>query len=107
MTDDERQIRRLVDSRIAASEAGDVPALLALMTDDVVFMTPGRPPFGKSEFAADAELNKDVAARARRDSGDRDHRFTRFDPQLDRGRPDRAGRLAPAHGGLAWRPPPR
>ncbi len=32
MTDDERQIRRLVDSWIAASEAGDVPALLALVT---------------------------------------------------------------------------
>jgi ketosteroid isomerase-like protein len=31
---------------------GDVPALLALMTDDVVFVTPGRPPFGKAEFAA-------------------------------------------------------
>ena len=65
MTDDERQIRRLVDSWIAASEAGDVPALLALMTDDVIFMTPGRPPFGKAEFAADAELNKGVAVDAR------------------------------------------
>ena len=65
MTDDERQIRRLVNSWIAASEAGDVPALLALMTDDVIFMTPGRPPFGKAEFAADAELNKGVAVDAR------------------------------------------
>jgi uncharacterized protein (TIGR02246 family) len=65
MTDDERQIRRLVDSWIAASKAGDVPALLALMTDDVIFMTPGRPPFGKAEFAADAERNKGVAVDAR------------------------------------------
>ena len=65
MTDDERQVRRLVDSWIAASEAGDVPALLALMTDDVIFMTPGRPPFGKAEFAADAEHNKGVAVHAR------------------------------------------
>ncbi len=55
MTDDERKIRHLVYSWIAASEAGDVPGLLALMTDDVIFMTPGRPPFGKAEFAADAE----------------------------------------------------
>ncbi len=55
MTDDERQIRHLVDSWIAASEAGDIPGLLALMTDDVIIMTPGRPPFGKAEFTADAE----------------------------------------------------
>jgi uncharacterized protein (TIGR02246 family) len=58
MTDDECQIRHLVDSWIAASEAGDVPRLLELMTDDVIFMTPGRPPFGKAEFAADAESAK-------------------------------------------------
>ena len=45
----------LSTSWIAASEAGDVPGLLALMTDDVIIMTPGRPPFGKAEFAADAE----------------------------------------------------
>ncbi len=45
--------------------AGDVPGLLALMTDDVIFMTPGRPPFGKAEFAADAERNKGVAVDAR------------------------------------------
>jgi uncharacterized protein (TIGR02246 family) len=65
MTDDEREIRRLVDSWIAASEAGDVPGLLKLMTDDVIFMTLGRPPFGKAEFAADAERNKGVAVDAR------------------------------------------
>ena len=41
--------------RIAASKAGDVPALMDLMTDDVIFMTPGRPPFGRAEFAADAD----------------------------------------------------
>jgi uncharacterized protein (TIGR02246 family) len=64
MTDDEREIRRLVDSWIAASEAGDVPGLLKLMTDDVIFMTPGRPPFGKAEFAADAERNPGVAVDA-------------------------------------------
>jgi uncharacterized protein (TIGR02246 family) len=58
MTDNERQIRELVESWIAASKAGDVPSLLQLMTDDVIFMTPGRPPFGKAEFAADAESAK-------------------------------------------------
>ena len=35
-----------------ASAAGDLPAVLDLMTDDVVFMVPGREPFGKEAFAA-------------------------------------------------------
>ena len=61
MTDDARQIRELIDSWIAASNAGDVPALMDMMTDDVIFMTPGRPPFGKTEFAADSERVKGAA----------------------------------------------
>src|SRR5271154_4019967 len=65
MTDDTRPIRELIDSWIAASNAGDVPALMDVMTDDVVFMTPGRPPFGKAEFAADSERVKGVAIDAR------------------------------------------
>jgi uncharacterized protein (TIGR02246 family) len=65
MTDDERQIRELVRSWIAASNARDLPKLMDLMTDDVVFMTPGRPPFGKAEFAADSERMKGVAIDAR------------------------------------------
>ena len=67
MTDDVRQIRELVDSWIAASNAGDLPALMKMMTDDVVFMTPGRPPFGKAEFAADSERMKGIAIHARAD----------------------------------------
>jgi uncharacterized protein (TIGR02246 family) len=39
---------------MAASKASDTPAVLSLMTDDVVFMVPGREPFGKAEFAANA-----------------------------------------------------
>ena len=62
---DERQIRQLVDSWIAASKAHDLPALMGMMTDDVVFMTPGRAPFGKAEFAADSEHVKGVAIEAR------------------------------------------
>ena len=65
MTDDARQIRELVNSWIAASKAGDLPALMDMMTDDVLFMTPGRPPFGKAEFAADSERMKGVAIDAR------------------------------------------
>ncbi len=52
MTDDERAIRNLVETWMAASKAGDLPTVLSLMADDVVFMVPGRDPFGKAEFAA-------------------------------------------------------
>jgi uncharacterized protein (TIGR02246 family) len=63
--EDTRQIRALVDSWIAASKAHDLRALMDMMTDDVVFMTPGRAPFGKAEFAADVERMKGVAIDAR------------------------------------------
>jgi uncharacterized protein (TIGR02246 family) len=52
MTDDERAIRKLVDTWLAASKAGDLATVLSLMTDDVIFMVPGRKPFGKDAFAA-------------------------------------------------------
>ncbi len=51
MTDDERAIRDLVDTWMSASKAGDTQTVLSLMTEDVVFMTPGREPFGKEAFA--------------------------------------------------------
>ena len=63
--DDTRQIRQLVDSWIAASKGHDLRALMDMMTDDVVFMTPGRAPFGKAEFAADSQRMKSVAIDAR------------------------------------------
>jgi uncharacterized protein (TIGR02246 family) len=63
--DDERQIRELIEAWIAASNARDLPALMDMMTDDVVFMTPGRAPFGKAEFAADSQRMKSVAIDAR------------------------------------------
>jgi uncharacterized protein (TIGR02246 family) len=49
---DEQAIRELVARWMAASKAGDLATVLSLMSDDVVFMVPGRPPFGKEEFAA-------------------------------------------------------
>src|SRR5262245_60759771 len=52
MPDDERAIRELVAMWMAASQTGDTQTVLGLMTDDVVFMVPGREPFGKQEFAA-------------------------------------------------------
>jgi uncharacterized protein (TIGR02246 family) len=55
MTEDERAIRELVDSWMEASRRGDIETVLELMTDDVVFMTSGREPFGKEEFRAGSE----------------------------------------------------
>jgi uncharacterized protein (TIGR02246 family) len=60
MTDDERAIRDLVATWMAASQAGDVDTVLGLMADDVVFMVPGREPFGKTEFAGSAQAMKGV-----------------------------------------------
>jgi uncharacterized protein (TIGR02246 family) len=52
MSEDERTIRDLLASWMTASKAGDHDTVLSLMTDDVVFMVPGREPFGKEAFAA-------------------------------------------------------
>ena len=60
MTDDERAIRELVETWMAASKAGDIETVLGLMADDVLFVTPGREPFGKAEFAAQAQQLKDM-----------------------------------------------
>lgn len=53
MQDDERAIRDLVATWLAASAAGDNERVLSLMADDVVFLVPGQPPMrGKAAFAA-------------------------------------------------------
>jgi uncharacterized protein (TIGR02246 family) len=57
MTEDERVIRQLVETWMEASRAGDVATVLSLMTDDVVFMVPGREPFGREVFEAAATDN--------------------------------------------------
>jgi uncharacterized protein (TIGR02246 family) len=54
MTPDEQQIRELVRTWMEATRAGDVDTVLGLMTDDVVFLQPGREPMRKPEFAAAA-----------------------------------------------------
>ena len=55
MHDDEQEIRRLVSTWMAATKAGDVGAVLALMADDAVFLVPGHPPMRKADFAAAAQ----------------------------------------------------
>jgi uncharacterized protein (TIGR02246 family) len=55
MTEDEREIRDLVDTWMSATKAGDTATVLGLMTDDVIFMTPSREPFGKDQFRSTSE----------------------------------------------------
>jgi uncharacterized protein (TIGR02246 family) len=54
MSPDEHAIRELVDTWMKASRAGDIETVLSLMSDDVIFMVPGREPFGKQSFAANS-----------------------------------------------------
>ena len=60
MTDDEHAIRDLIATWMKASEAGDVNTVMSLMADDVIFMVPGREPFGNEVFRAASETMKNV-----------------------------------------------
>jgi uncharacterized protein (TIGR02246 family) len=60
MSADEQAIRKLIEDWMQASARGDLAKVLSMMSDDVVFMTPGREPFGKQEFAAQSEGMKDL-----------------------------------------------
>ena len=52
MKSDEDEIRAVVELWQSASRTGDIDTVLSLMTDDVVFLLPGRAPMRKAEFAA-------------------------------------------------------
>lgn len=53
MGDDKQAIRDLIDEWHRASAAGDVDAVLALMSEDVVFLVAGAPPMrGRASFEA-------------------------------------------------------
>lgn len=60
MTDDERAIREMIATWMTATSNGDLATVLSLMTDDAIFMVPGKEPFGKAAFAAGAEGMKNV-----------------------------------------------
>jgi len=60
MSPDETAIRSLLDTWIAASKTGDLATILSLTSDDVVFMTPGREPFGKAAFANTSKAMSNV-----------------------------------------------
>ena len=60
MDADEKDIRDLMATWLAATKAGDTAKVLSLMSDDVVFMVPGKEAFGKETFAASSEGMKGV-----------------------------------------------
>lgn len=66
MTEDELAIRSTVSSWIEATRRGDIDAVLALMTEDALFLVPGQPPMTRSAFEAasrsqaDAKLHVEV-----------------------------------------------
>jgi conserved hypothetical protein len=51
MKTDEQEIHDVHSRWIDAVNAGDLALLLTLMTDDVVFLNPGQPPFGRDGFS--------------------------------------------------------
>ncbi len=54
MSDDEKKIRELVSTWMRASAARELDAILPLMSDDVVFLQPGRAPMRGRDAFADA-----------------------------------------------------
>ena len=49
---DEQAVRDLVANWLRATTTGDLPRLLSLMAEDVIFLAPGQPPLrGKEAFA--------------------------------------------------------
>ena len=62
MKSDEDQIRELVTTWITASLKGDIDTVLDLMTDDVIFLVPGRAPMRKDEFASAAKVQPGKSA---------------------------------------------
>lgn len=49
-TTDEQQIRAAIELWLDASRRGDLATVMNLMTDDVVFLTPGNPPMSRADF---------------------------------------------------------
>lgn len=56
MSSGEQEIRQLISTWMAATKSGDIETVLQLMSEDVVFLLPGRPPMiGRAAFAAAAQ----------------------------------------------------
>jgi uncharacterized protein (TIGR02246 family) len=65
MNEDEVTIRQLVQDWMSASRSGDINTVLELMSDDVLFLVPGREPFGKAQFETDFKSMKEVGMNGR------------------------------------------
>jgi uncharacterized protein (TIGR02246 family) len=52
MQPDEQEIRTLIDNWAQATAAGDLHTLMSMMSEDVVFLTPGQAPMRRDDFAA-------------------------------------------------------
>lgn len=61
MAHDEQAIRLVHSSWIDAVNAGDLARLSTLMTDDVVFLTPGQAPVDRASFASNFSLGHQQA----------------------------------------------
>jgi uncharacterized protein (TIGR02246 family) len=61
MTGDDEAIRDVVTKWHSASQAGDLDTVLGLMTDDALFLLPGREPMTKAEFAAISQTQTGAA----------------------------------------------
>lgn len=57
---DKQAIQEMVHTWLDASKKGDSSTLLSLLADDVIFITPGREPFGKEAFEGGQDEMKDV-----------------------------------------------
>jgi uncharacterized protein (TIGR02246 family) len=62
MNANEQAIRSAVQTWMQASADGDLPRVVALMDDDVVFLGPGRPPMRKAGFEA---ASREMAGKVR------------------------------------------
>jgi len=62
--DDKQAIRDMVDNWLEASKRGDSATLQTLLADDVIFITPGREPFGKEAFEGGQDEMKDMKMEA-------------------------------------------
>jgi len=49
---DEQQIRAVIDTWAKATAKGDLNVLLNLMTEDVTFLIPGKPPMHRADFVS-------------------------------------------------------
>ncbi len=52
MNPEEQAIRNVIADWCRASASGDSNSMVKMLADDMVFIVPGQPPFGKKEFKA-------------------------------------------------------